>query len=57
MIKILALAKEQGIPVMYVEKALWTGYQGKAHQGVAAYVSPYAYSTVDDILANAAEKG
>ena len=58
MIKILALAKEQGIPVMYVEKAAIDRVaQGKAHQGVAAYVSPYAYSTVDDILANAAEKG
>ncbi len=57
MIKILTLAKEQGIPVMYVEKAAIDRIaQGRAHQGVAAYVSPYAYSTVDDILANAAEK-
>lgn len=57
MIKILALAKEQGIPVMYVEKAALDRIaQGKAHQGVCAYVSPYDYSTVDDILANAAEK-
>lgn len=57
MIKILALAKEQGIPVMYVEKAAIDRIaQGRAHQGVAAYVSPYAYSTVEDILANAAEK-
>ena len=57
MIKILAMAKEQGIPVMYVEKsALERIAQGKAHQGVCAYVSPYGYSTVDDILANASEK-
>ena len=57
MIKILALAKEQGIPVMYVEKAALDRIaQGKAHQGVCAYVSPYAYARVDDILANAAEK-
>ncbi|MBR4024155.1 MAG: 23S rRNA (guanosine(2251)-2'-O)-methyltransferase RlmB [Firmicutes bacterium] len=57
MIKILALAKEQGIPVMYVEKAALDRIaQGKAHQGVCAYVSPYDYSTVDDILANAAER-
>ena len=57
MIKILALAKEQGIPVMYLEKAAIDRIaQGRAHQGVAAYVSPYAYSTLDDILANAAEK-
>ena len=57
MIKILAMAKEQGIPVMYVEKAALDRISGgKAHQGVAAYVSPYAYSTVDDILARAAER-
>ncbi len=57
MIKILAMAKEQGIPVMYVEKAALDRIaQGKAHQGVCAYVSPYDYSTVDDILANAAER-
>ena len=57
MIKILAMAKEQGIPVMYVEKAALDRIaQGKAHQGVCAYVSPYDYATVDDILANAAER-
>ena len=57
MTKILAMAKEQGIPVMYVDKAaLDRVSQGKAHQGVAAYVSPYAYSTLDDIFAKAAEK-
>ena len=57
MIKILAMAKEQGIPVMYVEKAALDRISGgQAHQGVAAYVSPYAYSTVDDILARAAER-
>ncbi len=57
MIKILAMAKEQGTPVMYVEKAALDRISGgQAHQGVAAYVSPYAYSTVDDILARAAER-
>lgn len=57
MIKILAMAKEQGIPVMYVEKAALDRIaQGKAHQGVCAYVSPYSYATVDDILAYAAER-
>ena len=57
MIKILAMAKEQGIPVMYVEKAALDRISGgQAHQGVAAYVSPYSYSTVEDILARAAER-
>ena len=57
MIKILAMAKEQGVPVMYVEKAALDRISGgQAHQGIAAYVSPYAYSTVEDILAKAAEK-
>ena len=58
MVKILGMAKDQGVPVMYVEKpALDRIARGQAHQGVAAYVSPYAYSTVDKILAAAAEKG
>ena len=57
MIKILAMAKEQGIPVMYVEKAALDRVSGgQVHQGVAAFVSPYAYSTIDDILARAAER-
>ena len=56
--KVLALAKEQGIPVMYVEKAAIDRVSGgKAHQGVAAYVSPYAYSTVEEILLRAEERG
>ena len=56
-IKILAMAKEQGIPVMYVEKAALDRISGgQVHQGVAAYVSPYSYSTVDDILQRAAER-
>ena len=57
MIKILAMAKEQGIPVMYVEKAALDRISGgQVHQGVAAYVSPYAYASLDDILERAAER-
>ena len=57
MIKILAMAKDQGIPVMYVEKAALDRISGgQAHQGVAAYVSPYSYSSVEEILARAAER-
>ncbi len=57
MIKILAMAKEQGIPVMYVEKsALDRISGGQVHQGVAAYVSPYDYADLEDIFVKAAEK-
>ena len=58
MIKILAMAKDAGIPVMKVEKAALDRIaQGQAHQGVAAYISPYEYAEMEDIIARAAEKG
>lgn len=58
MIKILAMAKDAGIPVMYVEKAAIDRISNaQVHQGVAAYISPYSYSTMDDIFAKADEKG
>lgn len=56
--KILALAKERGIPVMKVEKsALDRLATGQAHQGVCAYVSAYAYAELDDIFRIAEERG
>lgn len=56
--KILALAKERRIPVMKVEKsAIDRIAEGKAHQGVAAYVSAYAYAELDDIFRIAEERG
>lgn len=58
MIKILAQAKEKGIPVMKVEKAALDRIAtGQAHQGVAAYISPYEYAELDDIFAKADEAG
>ena len=58
MIKILAQAKEKGIPVLKVEKAALDRLaQGQAHQGVAAYISPYAYSELEDIFALAEARG
>ena len=58
MMKILAMAKEQGIPVMYVDKsALDRISNGQVHQGVAAYISPYDYGTMDEIFKRADEKG
>ena len=49
--------KDAGIPVMKVEKAaLDRVAAGQAHQGVAAYISPYEYAEMEDIFARAAEK-
>ena len=56
--KILAMAKERRIPVMKVEKsAIDRIAEGKAHQGVAAYVSAYAYAELEDIFRIAEERG
>lgn len=58
MIKILAMAKESGIPVMKAEKAALDRIApGQAHQGVAAYISPYEYAELDDIFAKAEASG
>ena len=58
MIKILAMAKEMGIPVMKAEKtALDRISSGQVHQGVAAYVSPYKYSSMEDVFKLAADRG
>lgn len=58
MIKILAMAKEKGIPVMKTEKAALDRLApGQAHQGVAAYISPYKYADMEDIFKRANEKG
>ena len=56
--KILAKAKERRIPVMKVEKsAIDRIAEGKSHQGVAAYVSAYAYAELEDIFRIAEERG
>ena len=57
MIKILAMAKDAGIPIMKAEKATLDRLApGQAHQGVAAYISPYEYAEMDDIFALAASR-
>lgn len=57
-LKILSLAREHGVPILEVDRRrLDTLCQGRSHQGVAAYVTPYRYREVADILALAAEKG
>ncbi len=56
--KLAAMAREQGIPVYEREKsALDNIAPGKAHQGVLAYISPYRYSQLEDILSKAEQKG
>ncbi len=58
MIKILAMAKDAGIPVMYVEKvAMDRVAGGRPHQGVIAYVSAYEYKELEDIFAKAQKRG
>lgn len=56
--QISALCKERGIPIKYADKKkLDFMCPAGNHQGVAAQVSAHAYSTVEEILRFAAEKG
>jgi 23S rRNA (guanosine2251-2'-O)-methyltransferase len=53
--KVYALAKKAGIPVTTLDKGALGRETGTgAHQGVACYLSEFAYVAVDDILAAAA---
>lgn len=55
--KIIAIAKEQGIVVVEVEKSkLDFMSETKNHQGVIAVVPPFNYCEVEDILTYAKEK-
>ncbi len=57
-VKIIGMAKDRGIPVMYSEKVgLDRISGGKAHQGVAAYMPAHEYVEVEDILEVAKERG
>lgn len=57
-VKIVGMAKDKGIPIMYSERVgLDRIAGGGAHQGVAAYVSSYDYVEVEDILKVAEERG
>lgn len=54
---VLALAKEKGIVVKYVDrKKLDQISQTGSHQGVIAQITPYKYFNVEDILEYAKEK-
>lgn len=56
--KIIPIAKEKGIPIIEADRRKLDSMSGgESHQGVIAYVTPYRYSEVRDILDKAAEKG
>ena len=55
---IAGAAREQGIPVQYVDKVVLDKLApGKSHQGIAAYAAAHRYVGVEDILAAAKAKG
>ncbi|WIF95612.1 23S rRNA (guanosine(2251)-2'-O)-methyltransferase RlmB [Caminicella sporogenes] len=55
--KILAVAKEKGIPIQYVDKNKINQISvSHAHQGVIAYVAAYKYYEVDELLERARSK-
>lgn len=55
---ILAEAKKQGIIVQFVDKRkLDQMVPDVQHQGVVAQAAPYAYASVEDLLAKATEQG
>ena len=56
--EIVALAKEKGIPVQTAESARLDAMSlGVRNQGVVAMVSPVAYSSVEEMVAQAESKG
>jgi 23S rRNA (guanosine2251-2'-O)-methyltransferase len=55
---VLALAKEKNIVVKEVDRKKLDGIsETRAHQGVIAYVTPYKYFEVEDMMNYAKEKG
>lgn len=57
-IKIVAMARDKKIPVIEVDRKKLESISGTAsNQGVAAFVSDFAYSSVEEILGFAEEKG
>jgi len=56
--KIIASARDRNIPVRYEERAVLDKISGgKNHQGIIAYVSEYKYSSIDDMMLLAEQKG
>lgn len=56
--KIIGIAKDRNIIIQQVDKNKLGQLSGdNVHQGVVALVSPYEYSSIDEILSNANKKG
>ncbi len=56
--KIIGIAKDRNIIIQQVDKNKLDQISGNnAHQGVAALVAPYEYSSIDEILNDAKQKG
>lgn len=56
--RIMAMAKERGIPVARAEKRYLDKLAGgAAHQGVCAFTAAYSYKNLDDALKKAEEAG
>lgn len=47
---IVARAKERGVLVQFVPRSRLDTIAGDHHQGVVAYVAPYAYVDLDDVI-------
>lgn len=57
-VKIISMARERNIPVMEVDRRRLDDVSNtKHHQGVIAYVTPYHYRELPDILKIAQERG
>lgn len=57
-LKVIAMAREKGIPIQDADRARLDALSGvAAHQGVLAFVTPFEYCEVADILAEAEAKG
>jgi 23S rRNA (guanosine2251-2'-O)-methyltransferase len=54
--EIVAMAREKGVPIHEVDRVALERLS-PAHQGLVAIASAYKYSSLDDILARAAERG
>lgn len=56
--QIAGLAKDNGVPVDFVDREIINIMaRGEKHQGVAARVSQYSYSTIQDVFTRAEESG
>ncbi|MCL1982579.1 MAG: 23S rRNA (guanosine(2251)-2'-O)-methyltransferase RlmB [Clostridiales bacterium] len=55
--KIIAVAKDRGIPVHYEDRQVLDKLSGNGNQGVAAFVSSHSYCEIEDMIRLAEERG